>query len=70
MRPSCKDASSVFSVQQQLHAVLSIIIIIIHALIMRTHSVVMLNERCRQSLGGQYGKGSSIKDVHKKGGRG
>ena len=27
------------------------------AFIMRTHSVVVLNHRCWQSLGGQYGKG-------------
>jgi len=33
------------------------IIIIIHAFIMRTHSVVILNQRCWQSLGGQHGKG-------------
>ena len=34
-----------------------IIIIIIHAFTMRTHSVVVLNQRRWQSLGGQYGKG-------------
>ena len=34
-----------------------IIIIIIHAFITRAHSVVVLNQRCWQSLGGQHGKG-------------
>jgi len=33
------------------------IIIIIHAFIMRTYSVVILNQRRWQSLGGQRGKG-------------
>ena len=32
------------------------IIIIIHAFIMHTHSVVVLNQRHWQSLGGQHGK--------------
>jgi len=32
-------------------------IIIIHTFIMRTHSVMMLNQRHWQSLGGQHGKG-------------
>jgi len=36
---------------------LIIIIIIIHGFIMRTHSVVLLNQRRWQSLGGQHGKG-------------
>ena len=35
----------------------SLSIIIIHAFIMRKHSVVILNQRHWQSLGGQHGKG-------------
>ena len=35
----------------------SLSIIIIHASIMRKHSVVILNQRHWQSLGGQHGKG-------------
>ena len=31
--------------------------IIIHVFIMHTHSVVILNQRCWQSLGGQHVKG-------------
>ena len=34
-----------------------IIIIIIHAFIMRASSIMVLNQRCWQSQGGQHGKG-------------
>jgi len=32
-------------------------IYILHAFITHTHSVMILNQRCWQSLGGQHGKG-------------
>jgi len=47
-------------------SIVIIIIVIIHAFITCTHSVMILNQRCWQSLH----KGSSIKDVRRKGGRG
>ena len=37
--------------------VVVIIIIIIHVFIMHSRSVMILNQRCWQSLGGQHGKG-------------
>ena len=46
-----------FNIVCHIIVIIIIIIIIIHAFITRSHSIMILNQRRWQSLGGQHGKG-------------